>query len=130
MPSQAPGRRLPVGAELLPQGGVHFRVWAPKRRRIDVVVDGRAGVVELHRDDGGYFAGVAADVRPGALYRFRLDGGEAFPDPASRCQPQGPHGPSQLVDPNGFRWTDGGWRGVALAGQEIYEMHVGTFPRE
>src|SRR5437763_294570 len=53
-----------------------------------------------------------------------------YPAPASRFQPDGPHGPSQVIDPGAFRWMDGGWRGVALEGQVIYEMHVGTFTRE
>jgi maltooligosyltrehalose trehalohydrolase len=63
----------------------------------------------------------------GTLYKFRLDGGGTFPDPASRCQPQGPHGPSQVVDPAAFAWTDRDWGGVGPAGQVLYEMHVGTF---
>jgi len=59
-----------------------------------------------------------------------LDGGDAFPDPASRFQPQGPHGPSRVVDPAPFPWTDAGWRGIGPDGQVIYELHVGTFTRE
>jgi maltooligosyltrehalose trehalohydrolase len=67
----------------------------------------------------------------GSLYRFRLDGSsQLFPDPASRFQPDGPHGPSQVVDSNSFRWTDSAWRGVALPGQVIYELHIGTFTPE
>jgi maltooligosyltrehalose trehalohydrolase len=119
-----------VGAEVLPEGGVHFRVWAPKRRRVELVLEGRPGAVELQREQDGYFGVVAHDIGVGALYRFRLDGGDAYPDPASRFQPQGPHGPSQVVDASRFRWTDNGWRGVGLADQVIYEMHVGTFTRE
>ena len=63
-------------------------------------------------------------------YRYVLDGGDAFPDPASRYQPEGPHGPSQVVDPAEFNWTDSQWSRRGLAGQVIYEMHVGTFTRE
>ena len=66
--------------------------------------------------------------RAGTLYRYRLDGGDTpFPDPASRFQPQGPHGPSQVIDPGAFTWTDEAWRGCGLEGQIIYEMHIGTF---
>ena len=68
---------------------------------------------------------------PGTLYRYRFgDGAERFPDPASRFQPLGPHGPSQVVDPTAFAWTDAAWRGVALERQVLYEMHVGTFTEE
>ncbi len=120
-------RRFPTGAEAQ-EGGVHFRVWAPRRRRVEVVLESGAAW-ELEREPGGYFSGMTAAAE-GARYRYRLDGGDAFPDPASRFQPEGPHGPSQIVDPAQFRWSDGAWRGVTLEGQVIYEMHVGTFTLE
>jgi len=127
-------RRLPVGAEVQPAGGVHFRVWAPRRARVEVVVEagggGTAAAHELRREEGGYFSGLVDDAGAGTLYRYRLDGGQAYPDPASRFQPEGPHGPSQVVDPGTFAWTDGAWRGARLPGQVIYEMHVGTFTPE
>src|SRR4029078_5261805 len=69
-------------------------------------------------------------ARAGSRYWFRLDGKETFPDPASRFQPDGPHGPSQVVDPHAFRWTDDEGAGVDLPGQVMYEMHVGTFTPE
>jgi maltooligosyltrehalose trehalohydrolase len=128
-------RRLPIGAEVRPDGAVHFRVWAPKRRQVDVVIvparqsDGPR-VVGLAAEGRGYFSGTLDDVAVGARYRYRLDGGDAFPDPASRFQPEGPHGPSQIVDPGAFRWTDRKWRGAKIAGQVIYEMHLGTFTSE
>ena len=56
-----------------------------------------------------------------------MDGGEAYPDPCSRYQPRGPHGPSQVIDPNAFAWTDRAWPGMRLAGQVLYEIHVGAF---
>ncbi|MGE0128423.1 MAG: malto-oligosyltrehalose trehalohydrolase [Blastocatellales bacterium] len=133
-------RRMNIGAEVLPKSGTHFRVWAPRRRTVEVVIESGAecgrGVqsFELASDAEGYFSGViepAGDVGDGALYRFRLDGGaRLYPDPASRFQPEGPHGPSQVVDPDRFKWTDHDWRGVNPRGQVIYEMHVGTFTRE
>jgi maltooligosyltrehalose trehalohydrolase len=84
----------------------------------------------LSADEGGYFAGFAA-APAGTRYRFRLDGEtKLYPDPASRFHPEGPHGPSQIVDPAAFAWTDQNWRGVSLPGQVIYEMHLGTFTRE
>ena len=122
-------RRLPIGVELVP-GGAHARVWAPKRRRVEVVVDG-ARAVELAAEPGGYFAGRLDGARAGTRYAFRLDGEDRlYPDPASRAQPDGPHGPSAIVDPTAFHWTDDGWRGVTLDGLVLYELHVGTFTRE
>jgi maltooligosyltrehalose trehalohydrolase len=122
-------RRLPVGAEVLSGGGVHFRVWAPRRRQVEVALDG-GPAVRLGAEGGGYFSGRVAEAGAGALYRYRLDGEGPFPDPASRFQPQGPHGPSQVIDPGAFRWTDGDWKGVGRDGQVLYELHVGTFTRE
>jgi len=84
----------------------------------------------LDREPTGYHSGLVPEAGDGSRYRFRLDGGDAFPDPISRFQPEGPHGPSQVVDPLKFRWTDGNWRGVPLEGQVIYEIHIGTFTRE
>jgi maltooligosyltrehalose trehalohydrolase len=122
-----PTRRLPIGAE--PRGdGTHFRVWAPHACSVDVL-DGAGAVTPLKPEADGYFSGVAA-VGVGGHYRYRLDSGESYPDPASRAQTDGPHGPSMVVDPEAFPWTDGGWAGVRRTGQVIYEMHVGTFTRE
>jgi maltooligosyltrehalose trehalohydrolase len=131
-------RRLPVGAELAADGaGVHFRVWAPRRRRVEVVIErggatnGSPQSILLEPAGDGYFSALAPTVGPGALYRFRLDGGEyLYPDPASRFQPDGPHGPSQVVDPRAYHWNDRDWRGIGPEGQVLYELHVGTFTRE
>jgi maltooligosyltrehalose trehalohydrolase len=126
-PNRRSSNRLPVGANVM-DGGVHFRVWAPRRQRVDVVVEGRSTRLEPEAD--GYFATFVPDVPDGATYRFQLDGGALYPDPASRRQPEGPHGPSQVVDPSRFPWTDAGWPGISLRGQVLYEMHVGTFTPE
>ena len=133
-------RRLPVGAELLPGRGVHFRVWASQRRHVEVVLEGGPGqrpgaeprVVALTPEASGYFSGLVAGAGAGTLYRYRLDGEAAlYPDPASRFQPRGPHGPSQ-VDRSGHLCTGMTVYGpaVPLAGQVIYEMHLGTFTPE
>jgi maltooligosyltrehalose trehalohydrolase len=71
-----------------------------------------------------------AGAGAGARYLYRLDSGDQCPDPASRYQPEGPHGPSEVVDPAAFRWTDAHWRGISIKGQVIYEMHLGTFTPE
>ena len=123
-------RRLPIGAEVAPSGGVDFRVWAPKRGRVEVESEGGGGFTELARDEHGYFSGVVPGLSAGSRYKFRLDGDRSFPDPASRFQPEGPHGPSQVVDPSTFRWTDAGWPGIAPARQIFYELHIGTFTPE
>lgn len=128
-------RSLPVGAEPLPEGGAHFRVWSPRRKRValhlEVDGDGRTETVEMKPDGEGYYSVLAEGARAGSLYRFRLDDDERlYPDPISRFQPEGPHGPSCVIDPNSFQWTDNDWLGRGLRGQVIYEMHVGTFTRE
>jgi maltooligosyltrehalose trehalohydrolase len=137
--NQTPQRRLAVGAEVLPEGGVHFRLWAPRCQRVTAVFgkgDGErncaaAIAVELHRDAQGYFSGLAPQARPGMLYRFRIDGGETLiPDPVSRFQPNGPHGPSMVIDSTQYTWRDEQWPGVRLEGQVIYEMHIGTYTPE
>ena len=123
-----PARRLPIGAEPL-EGGVHFRVWAPARRSVSVVLEGGSETA-LEREDLGYFSGCLPQARAGSRYRYRLDAGDAFPDPASRFQPEGPHGPSEVIDPGAFPWSDRAWRGIRLEGQILYEIHIGTFTPE
>ena len=95
---KAPLRRLPVGAEVQAAGGVHFRVWAPRRKRVEILLVPAGGAqseaaYELAPDGTGFFSGLLFDAAPGMLYRYRLDGEKAYPDPASRFQPEGPHGP-------------------------------------
>src|SRR5690242_12831827 len=119
-----------LGAQLT-DSGVRFRVWAPSARRVTVVIEGdRPAQHELSAERNGYFSATVEAVRPGALYRYRLDERGPYPDPCSRFQPEGPHGPSQVIDANAFAWSDGAWPGVQMKGQVIYEMHIGTFTRE
>jgi maltooligosyltrehalose trehalohydrolase len=124
-------RRLPIGVEMRGDDEAHARVWAPRRKAVELVTYGDDDRVErvlpLDREDQGYFSGFVEDLHPGTRYRFRLDHGEAFPDPASRYQPDGPHGPSEIVDPTVFHWTDSRWPGIPLRGQIISEIHLGTF---
>ena len=119
-------RRLPIGAEVVPGKGVHFRVWAPRSKSVGVELEGKVEPLEAEGD--GYFSGFVKTAAAGQLYKYKLDHG-SFPDPASRFQPEGPHGPSQIIDPSTFRWTDSQWKGVPEA-QVIYEMHIGTFTKE
>ena len=120
--------RLELGAQVIPEG-VRFKVWAPKPRHVEVVLEDTEQAVAMERDSHGYFAAAVSDAKPGMRYRYRLDGTALCPDPCSRYQPEGPHGPSLIVDPSSYRWHDGGWPGVRMRGQVIYELHVGTFTR-
>ncbi len=133
-PGGVAGRRLPIGADRLPEGVVHFRVWARRRRRVAVVLEGGPGspaTIELKPEGDGYFAGHVPGANAGTRYRYRLDDDPAlYPDPAARFQPDGPHGPSEVIDPGRFAWTDGDWPGVRRDGQVLYELHVGTFTPE
>lgn len=123
-------RRFEVGAEVIPGGGVAFRVWAPQRQSVQVVFEGDLPPATLEPQDNGYFAGIVAEAKAGMRYRFRLDDDPTlYPDPVSRFQPEGPHGPSEIIDPR-FDWTDGDWQGVTCHGQVTYEMHIGTFTPE
>lgn len=135
-PADTSLRRLPVGAEVLPGGSAHFRVWAPKCQRLEVVIaatdDGATeSYVELRPEENGYHSGIVERIAPSRLYGLRCNKGDPlWPDPASRFQPQGPAGLSQLVDPASFSWTDSEWKGLTSQGQVIYEMHIGTFTPE
>ena len=119
MKATKPRRRLPVGAEVLPDGGTHFRVWAPRRKSVEVVIesDGAQKAFEMQAEEAGYFSALVAEAGDGALYRFRLEGDDyLYPDPASRFQPEGPHGSSRIVDASRFPWTDEGWKGAGIKG--------------
>lgn len=128
-----PVRRLPVGAEPV-RNGVHFRVWVPRRERVEVIVEGGAaagasGALEPEGD--GYFSGFVEGAGAGSLYRYRLDDDpHPYPDPVSRYQPAGAHGPSEVVEPGTHEWKDTAWRGVDPRRQAFYELHVGAFTRE
>jgi maltooligosyltrehalose trehalohydrolase len=129
-------RRLPIGAEVSP-GGLHFRVWAPDHHQVELIAnsdsskESRSLTVALRSEEDGYFSAFEARLKAGARYGFRLDGqSQVLPDPASRFQPDGPDGLSQVVDPAAFSWTDQSWSGLGATGQVIYEMHLGTFTTE
>ncbi|HEY4239200.1 MAG TPA: malto-oligosyltrehalose trehalohydrolase [Kofleriaceae bacterium] len=123
-------RRTPLGAELVtePEAGVSFRVWAPPWERVTVVIEGDREIALAREADGEHWTGFAPELAAGARYRVRLGADpQLHADPASRYQPDGPSGPSVVVDPRAFRWTDGAWRGVEA--HVVYELHLGTFTR-
>jgi maltooligosyltrehalose trehalohydrolase len=112
-------------------GGVRFRVWAPEVRSLAVLMEGRGGAAQwLGRSAEGYFSGLVPGVGPGDRYRYRVEGRGDFPDPAARFQPEGVHGPSEIIDPRSFSWTDAGWRNLPPEDLVLYELHVGTFSPE
>jgi maltooligosyltrehalose trehalohydrolase len=124
--------QLTLGAQVLGDGRTRFRVWAPRRKSVDVALLEPGGLryLPLVKDSRGYFEGTHA-AAAGTLYKYRLDGGDTFPDPCSRFQPEGPHGPSRIVDPGRYAWKDGEWSGLSsIKGQVLYELHVGAFTPE
>ncbi len=122
--------RRPLGACCLDDHGTFFRVWAPRAQAVHVhLVGPGARLVALAPEGDGYFAGEVDGAGPGTRYRYRLDDGDEFPDPASAHQPDGVHGPSAVIDER-FAWSDAAWRGHAREDLVIYELHVGTFTRD
>ncbi len=116
----------PFGAEL-GSDGVRFRVWAPRAQSISLQLEGPSPtVVPMAREPEGWFALSTALAGAGTRYRYIVDG-RALPDPASRRQPEGVHGPSEVVDPEAFEWSGLGWRGRRWEELVLYELHVGTF---
>jgi maltooligosyltrehalose trehalohydrolase len=122
---------LSLGATWLGGGTCEFRVWAPNAQRVDVhLLDPSERVESLQQDEDGYYSGTVTGVEPGVRYFFRLNGDTDRPDPVSRFQPEGVHGPSAIVNPASFQWTDDGWFGHRLDDYVIYELHVGTFSED
>ena len=109
------------------QEGVWFRCWAPKPATVEIILEEDEQGYPLTRESNGYWSGLVRNASAGMTYRYRLDGEQSYPDPCSRFQPQGPHGPSLIVDSGAYAWRDQGWPGVRMRGQVLYEMHVGTF---
>jgi maltooligosyltrehalose trehalohydrolase len=125
-------RKYAQGAEVT-ANGVSFRVWAPERKCLDLVLhaNGTAIPLERERNNGGFWSVLTDSAAPGDLYSYRLDGEtQDYPDPVARYLPEGPHGPSQVIDPAAFAWTDQAWAGVSARDHVIYEIHIGTFSSE
>jgi len=120
---------LPFGAECRPEGGVRFRLWAPAAHRVELV-PGSGAAVPLEPGAGGFFETTLAEAEAGLLYRYRIDGELEVPDPASRFQPEGAEGPSEVIDPRDFAWPDEGWPGRPWHEAVLYELHVGALTSE
>jgi maltooligosyltrehalose trehalohydrolase len=116
-----------LGATYLGEGRCHFLVWAPGTSKVEVhVVGSSENIIAMQRQERGYHQVLAEGVPLGTRYYYRLDGRAERPDPASYFQPEGVHGPSEVVDLS-FEWKDAGWTGVDLADYIIYEIHVGAY---
>lgn len=124
--------RMPFGSEILPDGRVRFRLWAPGARRVSVCIGEGAEQVDLAMatELDGWFGVMTHLAAPESLYRFRIDGQRLVPDPASRCQPEDVHGPSRVIDPRTFEWQDDHWSGRPWEEAVLYELHVGSFTPE
>jgi maltooligosyltrehalose trehalohydrolase len=118
---------MPFGAEYRDDGSVRFRLWAPAARQVELCLAGTSVEIPLERRDQGWFELVTDAAKPGTQYRFRINGEQEVPDPASRFQPQDVHGPSEVVRPDAFDWRDHAWRGRRWEEAVIYELHVGAF---
>lgn len=122
---------MKIGANYLGKGNCEFVVWAPFRQKVELkIILPPERTVPMDKDKLGYWRIVLEDIHPEALYSFILDGEIERPDPASCHQPEGVHGPSQVVDHNSFRWGDGKWQGIDISQMIIYEIHTGTFTPE
>jgi malto-oligosyltrehalose trehalohydrolase len=119
---------MPFGAEFRREA-TRFRLWAPGARTIDLALDRGAGeeLVPMQRDAGGWYEIVRSDVAAGARYRYRVDGELYVPDPVSRYNPEDVSGPSEVIDPEAYDWTDAAWHGRPWEEAVVYELHVGAF---
>ena len=123
---------MPFGVRLDDGGGATFRLWAPAAQRAEIAIETGGPAPELHpaeADAQGWWECTVPHAAAGTLYRWRIDGRQLVPDPASRQNPEGPHGPSCIVDPKQFEW-DGAWHGKPWHEAVLYELHVGSFTRE
>ena len=119
-----------LGTTLLDGQKCHFEVWATKVKRVEVhVVSPIKRIISLEKGSCGYHAGVVDGLGAGARYFYRLDGTRERPDPASRFQPLGVHGPTEIIDSK-FDWSNQDWQGLPLEEYILYEVHTGTFTTE
>jgi maltooligosyltrehalose trehalohydrolase len=123
---------MPFGAEVLEDGGVRFRLWAPAMQSVDLclVRETAERCLAMTGTGDGWLERVTHDAGPGSLYHYRIDGDRQVPDRASRFQPRDVHGPSQVVNPVSFDWDDEAWQGRPWEEAVVYELHVGTFSPE
>ena len=123
-----------VGANRRPDGSWEFRLWAPRARAVSLRFargqSGQSALLAMEPLADGYHSAIVETLDPGSEYFYQSERDRDLPDPASRFQPRGVHGPSQVVDLNAFPWTDHGWKGTPLDRTVLYELHVGTYTAE
>ena len=123
-----PIRPSALGATRDPSGTWQFAVWAPQLEKVELQLQSDSShCIPMTRDELGYYHATVEQARAGSKYFYRLDGASERPDPASRFQPDGVHGASQLVDFGDFSWSDASWTAPSLEDSVFYELHVGTF---
>jgi len=120
---------MPFGATVQSDGSIMFKLWAPSSESVELILenDGTQTAHSMSRSQSGWFSLTTDQIKENGLYRFRVDGNVLVPDPASRFQPKDVHGPSQVINPDAFVWTDQQWQGRPWHEAVIYELHVGTF---
>ena len=117
---------LPFGAELT-EHGARFRLWAPRAHEVELLLENiETDPLPMTAEPNGWFSLMTGEAGPGARYRYQVDG-SAYPDPASRYQPDGVHGASEVIDPDAYQWRDAEWRGHPWHELVLYELHLGTF---
>jgi len=122
---------MKIGADYLGNGRCEFTVWAPLLKDLTVrIVSPSELIVSMKHEDGGYWKALVENTYPGSRYFYRLDNERERPDPASHFQPDGVHGPSQIVDHSSFKWTDEAWKGIPFHEMIMYELHTAAFTKE
>jgi maltooligosyltrehalose trehalohydrolase len=121
------GKAMRLGANRLADGRWEFLLWAANARTVSLHLLHSGELLTMTPLSRGYFRRTVENLEPGTRYLFQLDGARELPDPASRFQPEGVHGPSEVVDLNQFQWTDQAWQGRTLERSIFYEIHVGTY---
>jgi len=120
---------MPFGAEVRDDGTTRFRLWAPKASSVAIQLNNLECTLPMLKGDDGWFE-LITDAHAGAQYSFKIDDKQSVPDPASRFQPSGVHGPSEVIDPFAYNWQDSNWQGRRWDEAVVYELHVGTFSDE
>ena len=120
--------KMPFGAEILDDAAVRFRLWAPHAQNLAVELASKSLVMRAL--DDGWFELITREAGPGARYQFTIDRRHKVPDPASRFQPSGVHGPSEVIPPEEFEWQQNNWHGCPWDQTILYELHLGTFSPE
>lgn len=123
---------MPFGPRLLDNGGAEFRLFAPSAKSVDLCLylKDKEQITPMEKAGNGWYKLTSSEAKPGILYHFIIDSDLRVPDPASRYQPKDVHGPSEIIDPRAFRWTDEDWKGRPWREAIIYETHLGTFSPE